>query len=154
MKHLITTGKLLFWLAVCQLPGLIGVGIVRDNLAWYHTLTFPPFTPPDAAFGLAWSLLYILLGIAAFLTFKNKIQTALTPFLIQLALNAAWTPLFFGAHQKGAALLLLLAMLGQSVWLTRAFYKQSRAAAWLMIPYQVWLLYAFYLSAGTWWLNR
>ncbi len=154
MKHLITAGKLLFWLAVCQLPGLIGVGIVRDNLAWYHTLAFPPFTPPDAAFGMAWSLLYIVLGTAAFLAFKNKIRPALWPFLVQLALNAAWTPLFFGAHQKGAAMLLLLAMLAQSFWLLRAFYKQSRTAAWLIAPYQLWLVYAFYLSAGTWWLNR
>lgn len=154
MKHLITIGKLLFWLAVCQLPGLIGVGIVRDNLAWYNTLTFPPFTPPNAAFGVAWSLLYILLGVAAFLIFKNQIRHALWPFAVQLALNAAWTPLFFGAHQKGAAVLLLLAMLLQSCWLMRAFYKQSHASAGLMIPYQLWLLYAFYLSAGTWWLNR
>lgn len=154
MKHLITTGKLLFWLAVCQLPALVGVNIVRDNLAWYHTLTFPPFMPPDAVFATAWSLLYILLGIAAFLTFMNTASTSVRPFWVQLILNAAWTPLFFGAHQKGAAVLLLLAMLVQSIWLVRAFYKQSRTAAWLMAPYQLWLAYAFYLSAGTWWLNR
>lgn len=154
MKHLITAGKLLFWLAACQLPGLIGVGIVRDNLAWYHTLTFPLFTPPNAAFAIAWSILYIVLGVAAFLTFKDKIRPAIWPFGVQLVLNAVWTPLFFGAHQKGYAVLLLLVMLVQSGWLMRAFYKQNRTAAWLMLPYQLWLLYAFYLSTGTWWLNR
>lgn len=149
---------LLFWLAVCQLPGLPGSAAVRQNLGWYHALNRPPFTPPDEIFGLAWGLLYILFGISAFLVFKNlsekPAQQALLPFGTQLTLNACWTMLFFGLHLPGTSLLLLAAMLVQGIWLVRAFWRASRAAGILLLPYGLWLAYAAYLNAGFWLLNR
>lgn len=158
MKTLKLTGKLLFWLVLCQLPGLAGIHAVRGNLDWYNTLAFPPFTPPDALFGLAWSVLYVLLGVSAFLVFKGAKNAEdykpVWPLVIQLALNAAWTPVFFGLHRPGAAFLLLLIMLAQGIWLARAFAPKSRAAAWLLLPYGLWLCYAGYLNMGVWLLNR
>ena len=158
MKTLKTSAALLFWLIVCQLPGLPGLPAVHRNLDWYHALLRPPFTPPDAIFGLAWPLLYGLLGISAFLVFKRlsekPSQRALLPFWIQLALNACWTPLFFGLHLPGTALTLLAVMILQGVWLAQAFRRANRAAAALLIPYGLWLLYAGYLNAGIWFLNR
>ena len=94
MKTLKIGLKLFFWLFVCQLPGLAGARYVPEGLAWYHTLTPPPFTPPDYAFGLAWGLLYILIGISAWLALRPPIPgKALGLFLVQLLLNACWTPL-------------------------------------------------------------
>lgn len=149
---------LLFWLAVCQLPSLTGSAAVRQNLDWYRALNRPPFTPPDEIFGLAWAVLYILLGTAAFLVFKNlsekTAQRALLPFWTQLLLNACWTMLFFGLHLTGTSLLLLAAMLLQGIWLARAFWRADRTAGILLLPYGLWLAYAAYLNAGFWLLNR
>lgn len=154
MKTLKIGLKLFFWLVVCQLPGLAGARYVPEGLAWYHTLTPPPFTPPDYAFGLAWGLLYILLGISAWLALRPPIHgKALGLFLVQLLLNACWTPLFFGQHQLGLALLLLGLMVAELVFLVRAFGRLSPLAGRLLWPYGAWLLFACYLNAGFWLLN-
>ncbi|WP_176778145.1 tryptophan-rich sensory protein [Candidatus Avelusimicrobium faecicola] len=154
MKTLKIGLKLFFWLFVCQLPGLAGARYVPEGLAWYHTLTPPPFTPPDYAFGLAWGLLYILIGISAWLALRPPIPgKALGLFLVQLLLNACWTPLFFGQHQLGLALLLLGLMVAELVFLVRAFGRLSPLAGRLLWPYGAWLLFACYLNAGFWLLN-
>lgn len=154
MKTLKIGLKLFFWLAVCQLPGLAGARYVPESLAWYHTLTPPPFTPPDYAFGLAWGLLYILIGISAWLALRTQIPCkALGLLLVQLFLNACWTPLFFGQHQLGLALLLLGLMVAEVVFLMRAFSRLSPWAGRLLWPYGAWLLFACYLNTGFWLLN-
>lgn len=156
MKHFLNVLKLLFWLVVCQLPGLAGAGAVQPNLAWYHSLVMPPLMPPDKAFGMAWGVLYIVLGIAGFMAFRQGLKNARKPlilFIVQLALNAWWTPVFFGSRNPGAALIILGVMLAEGIWLARAMHAQHRTAAWLLAPYGVWLLYAGYLNAGIWLLN-
>ncbi len=154
MKTLKSLLKLFFWLLVCQLPALAGARSVPESLAWYHTLTPPPFTPPDRLFGIAWGLLYILIGISAGIAFRTQIpRKALGLFLAQLLFNACWTPLFFGQHQLGLALLLLGLMVAELVFLMRAFHRLSPWASRLLWPYGAWLLFACYLNAGFWWLN-
>lgn len=156
MKYMIAFLKLLFWLVLCQLPGLAGAGAVSPNLEWFHSLQMPPFMPPDMIFGLAWSVLYVLLGVAAFLAFGHGLKSArkaLILFIVQLALNALWTPVFFGNHRPGAALLLLAVIVAEGIWLARVLWHKSRAAAWLLAPYGLWLLFAAYLNAGVWILN-
>lgn len=156
MKYIVTFLKLVFWLALCQLPGLAGAGAVSPNLEWFHTLQMPPLMPPDMLFGLMWSILYILLGVSAFLVFRNGLKsarTALILLIVQLALNAWWTPVFFGKHNPGAALILLAVMVMQGAWMAQAFWRRSRAAAWLLVPYGLWLVFAGYLNAGIWLLN-
>ena len=152
--NLTTTIKLTAWLVIGQVPGIIGMPYVFNNMTWYRTLVHPPFTPPEALFGIAWSVLYLMLGFSAFLTFKDKLHGyALMLFILQLALNACWTPVFFGAHCLLGGLLLIVAMFIALVFLFKACIQINRTAAWLLVPYGLWLCFATYLTAANWWLN-
>lgn len=157
MKHILPFLKLVFWLALCQLPALAGAKVVQANLGWYHALAMPPFTPPDVLFGLMWSVLYLLLGVSAFLAFRGGLNASTRKpailFIVQLALNSWWTPVFFGRHDPADALFILALMLAEGAWLAHAFWRKNRPAAWLLLPYGLWLLYAAYLNAGIWYLN-
>lgn len=151
MKKIRQILYLFFWLVVCQLPGLAGAGCVKNHLDWYHALSRPPFTPPDAVFGLAWGILYILLGICAWLVFKpggQKRTKALLLFIIQLALNSSWTPLFFGKQMLWPALVLLVLLLAEAGWLFKVIRAKHCLSAWLLTPYIAWLLFACYLNIG------
>ena len=101
--------------------------------------------------------MYILLGTAAFLAFGRGLSLSarkpLILFIVQLALNAWWTPVFFGRRDPAAALLILALMLAEGVWLAYALWRKNRAAAWLLLPYGLWLIYAAYLNIGVWALN-
>lgn len=146
--------QLIAWLIICQLPGIVGVQYVFSNMAWYRTLAHPPFTPPEASFAIVWSVLYVMLGVSAFLTFREKLHArALWLLILQLILNACWTPIFFGAHSLLGALALIIAMLVTLVLLIAACFKINRLGAWLLLPYGLWLCFATYLTAANWWLN-
>ena len=148
---------MLFWLALCQLPGLVGAPAVKANLQWYHALTLPPLNPPDAVFGLAWGILYLLLGTCAWLIFKQGYRSQkklFSLFIIQLVLNSLWTPLFFELHKLGPALVLLLVMIAQVLWLQKELLPKHKKTAWLMLPYTAWLGFAAYLNAAFYLLNR
>lgn len=154
MKNATTLLKLVVWLAIAQLPGVVGVQFVYPNMTWYNTLAKPVLMPPNGTFGLIWAVLYVLLGVSAFLAFREKLHgRAMMLFIGQLALNACWTPLFFGAHSLLGAMLLLPVMLGELAWLCKAFKPINRTATWLLLPYGLWLMFALYLTAGTWWMN-
>lgn len=144
----------IFWILLCQLPAFIGTGAVQNHLDWYHSLRQPPFAPPDWLFGIMWGILYILMGVTGFLISRrggNAANTSL--FILQLLLNAAWTPVFFAAHAPATALAILLAMLLCAGWLAARLSKENRTAAYLLLPYLLWLLFAGYLNAGIWWIN-
>ena len=148
--------SLLTWLLICQVPAVIGGLAVSNGMAWYHTLNQPPLTPPDTLFGIMWCVLYILLGISAFMLLGNSWsgkQKLAALFLGQLVLNAMWTPVFFGMESLAGALLIVVAMLVQGVWLARVAWKENRIAVWLMMPYFAWLCFATYLTAAFWVLN-
>ena len=146
--------QLLGWLVICQVPGILGMQYVFTNMTWYRSLVHPAFTPPDALFGLVWSVLYLMLGTSAFLTFNDKLHArALLLFVLQLVLNACWTPVFFGAHSLFGALILIIAMFISLIFLIKACHQINRIAAWLLVPYGLWLLFATYLTAANWWLN-
>lgn len=121
-----------------------------DESDWYMALTKPGFTPPGWAFPVAWSILYVMMGAALALVLAARgarlrwIGVAL--FVLQLALNLAWTPLFFGAHRVDAALLLIVAIFGTALMTTLIFARVRALAAWLMVPYLAWLLFAAALN--------
>lgn len=120
-----------------------------DNL-WYVALTKPPLTPPGWVFPVAWTTLYILMGLALAMILHARGAkgrgVAIGLFVAQFALNLSWTPLFFGAHRVALALIVLLAILALAIATTVAFARIRRGAAWLMLPYLVWLSFAGVLN--------
>ena len=131
---------------------LLSVGSMPD--AWYAALHKPSWNPPAWLFGPAWTLLYTLMAVAAWLVWKRVgFSRPLGLYFVQLALNAAWTPIFFGAHQLGWALveiaLLWIAILATLL----SFRRVSTAAGWLFVPYLAWVTFASVLNATLWRLN-
>ena len=126
-------------------------------MTWYHTLTKPPFVPPDMIFGMVWVVLYLLLGIVAVMLFyrgvSKELRLAAWLLGIQLALNACWTPVFFGLHHLAGALTVVILMLLEGFFMHRAVAKHNRLAARMLWPYWAWLLFATYLTAGYLMLN-
>lgn len=147
----------IFWVILCQLPAVCGAAVTAGNYSWYQTLNLPAFTPPGWLFAPVWMVLYVLMATAAFTLTKNGLSAqqrpALLVFLAQLVLNALWTPIFFGQHSIGLAFLLLLVIIGMTVWTIRLFARTSKQAAWMLVPYLLWLLFAGVLNATIWWMN-
>lgn len=125
--------------------------------AWYATLAKPSFNPPDWVFGPVWTTLYIVMAAAAWLVWRASgwagASGSLSLFLLQLALNLAWSFIFFRFHQVGLALLDVLAMLAAIAAITFAFRRHSSLAAILLLPYLAWVTFAAVLNAAIWRLN-
>ncbi len=139
-------------LAVGGLSALLSMDGMKENAL----LAQPALQPPPWAFSLAWSILYLLMGIGAGLVWNavpRGRKDALIPFFWQLALNFLWSPLFFVWKLRLAAFFVLLGMLGMSVWMTVAFYRVRKPAGYLQIPYLVWLCFAGYLNLASYLLN-
>ncbi len=150
---------LILWLALCYFVAWTGAqvspGIASPE--WYESLNKPDWNPPAWLFGPVWTLLYTLMGIAAWLIWKDYgfklATTALTAFLIQLALNGLWSQIFFNFQNVGLALIEILFLLAAIFITTYLFYQKNRAAAWLMVPYILWVSFATALTAAIWVLN-
>jgi benzodiazapine receptor len=141
--------------------GLIGslAMFAGDFDVWYPALVKPAFTPPNWLFGPVWTILYLLMGVAAFLVWRKGLQSravrvALVWFLVQLVLNAVWSPVFFGWHRIGWALVVVVLLWAAIVVTIRYFLQVSRAAAILLVPYLLWVSFATVLNAAIWRLNR
>lgn len=125
---------------------------------WYDALQRPPGTPPDWLFGPVWTTLYAMVGVAVALLWHRPTELqlkrrALKRFGLQLGLNLLWTPAFFGLQRIDLAMIVIVPLL-VAIWLTiRAAYPVSRPAAFLLVPYFLWVGYATYLNAGFWFLN-
>jgi tryptophan-rich sensory protein len=143
-------GALGFVLA-CEAVGLTGAAVTNPGSDWYRALEKPPFQPPAWVFGPAWTLLYGLMGLAAWRVWRRRAspaaRRALVLFGAQLAVNAAWSPVFFGAHAVGAALAILVVLTGLVAWTVAAFRRVDRPAAALLLPYLAWLSFATVLNA-------
>lgn len=137
----------------------IGGSVTVSNIpTWYAGLAKPGFTPPNWVFGPVWTLLYILMGVAFYRVIRNgcndqPAKVATVFFVLQLILNAAWSVVFFGQHDLYGGVvviaLLLLALIGTII----TFYRIDRLAAWLLLPYLIWSLYATALTIGVYTLN-
>ena len=148
--------SLLRWAAVA-VPLVVLLGFVSGSLvpvgsenAWYQGLRKPAATPPDWAFPVAWTTLYALLGFALAMVLNARGArgrgAAVALFALALALNLAWTPLFFGAHRVTASWVLIVAMLAAGVAATVAFARIRPLAGWAMVPYLVWISFAGVLT--------
>lgn len=125
---------------------------------WYPGLLKPAGTPPSWVFGPVWSILYLLMAIAAWLVWQERhshnVWLPLALFFGQLLLNAAWSLIFFGLPRPGLALIEIVILLTAIVLTAISFSEYSRYAFWLMTPYAIWVGYATYLNFGLWQLNR
>ena len=128
---------------------------VGDENDWYRALAKPALTPPGWVFPVAWSTLYVAMGLALAMVLNARGAPArragILLFVAQFALNLSWTPLFFGAHRIGLALFVIVAMLVLAIATTFAFARVRKAAAWLLVPYLVWIGFA---SVLTWGIGR
>lgn len=121
---------------------------------WYAALNKPTWNPPPWLFGPAWTLLYTLMAVAAWMVWKRVgFAKPLKLYFVQLALNAAWTPIFFGAHEMGWALVEILALWIAILITLRAFWAVSRPAGVLFVPYLAWVSFASFLNFTLWRLN-
>jgi len=146
------------FVAACFLASGIGQllgGSPRGE--WYRGLAKPTFTPPSWVFGPAWTALYICMGLAGWLVWLRRGSVAvgapLALFAVQLALNAAWTPLFFGLRSPGLAMIDIVALWLAILLTAGAFFRVSAAAGWLMLPYLLWVSFAAALNFSIWRLN-
>ena len=125
--------------------------------AWYAALEKPAATPPSYLFGIVWPILYVLIGAAGGLVWAAKRhparRRALFWFGLQLVLNFAWTPVFFGLQQVQAGLGIILAMNVAAIVATIRMGSVRSLAAWLMLPYLLWIAYAAVLNFRIWQLN-
>jgi tryptophan-rich sensory protein len=151
--------KLVIAVVVSELAGVIGsVFTVSSIPTWYALLQKPSFSPPNWVFGPAWTTLYFLMGVAAFLVWRHgferkEVKTALAIFGGQLALNTLWSIIFFGLHDPFWAFIEIIILWLAILATMFAFYKISRPAAYLLLPYILWVSFAGYLNYSIWQLN-
>ena len=153
--------KILVMVVTCLVIGYLSSNVTQTSVnTWYPTLNKPFFTPPNWAFPVAWTTLYIFMGVAAGLVWSrieyetDVVRKGLTYFAIQLALNALWSYLFFGLKNPLLALaeIVLLWLMIYETYIQ--FKKVDKIAGYLFIPYLIWVTYATALNASIWWLNK
>jgi tryptophan-rich sensory protein len=151
--------SLVFLILICEGIGLLGARWTAPEIqTWYRTLSKPSFNPPSWVFGPVWTLLYLLMAIAAWRILHAPASTdrnaGLALFAIQLGLNLLWSWIFFRRHALGIALAEIICL-----WLAIAltailFARIDSIAAWLLAPYLAWTAFASLLNGGIWRLNK
>lgn len=145
------------WLGLCSLAGLLGAIASANAPQFYAALDQPPWAPPSGVFGPVWTLLYITMGVAAWLVWRERgwarARGALGLFVLQLVFNTIWSWLFFAWHRGALAFLDILMLLGLIVATLIAFARIRRLAAWLLVPYLVWVTFATALCFSVWQRN-
>ncbi len=145
-------------IAICQLTGLLGLLFTSSIKTWYNVINKPSFTPPAEIFAPVWTVLYFLMGISLYLVLNKRgvledARTALLMFGVQLALNAFWTISFFGLLSPFLAFTVCISILIVLSYTIYLFYKISKIAAYLLIPYLIWTIFATILNYYVWVLN-
>jgi translocator protein len=150
---------LILLLALPQAAGFMGSFFTRPAIqGWYLSLDKPWFTPPDIVFPIVWPTLFLLMGIASWLVWKERRRSAaamngLWLYGTQLSLNVAWSILFFGIKSPQLAfyeiIVLILAVMATII----AFFRVRAMAGWLMVPYLLWLFFAALLNYSIWMSN-
>ncbi|MBR1739151.1 MAG: tryptophan-rich sensory protein [Ruminococcus sp.] len=157
MKKVKVTELLMFIVGaelVGALSGLVSGGGFGE---YYGSLSKPPLSPPGWVFPLVWGILYALMGAAAYLVFAGEGEGrswALKLYGAQLFVNFLWSPVFFGLRSTAGAVVVIILLAALVAVMLMSFRKVSRPAAWLTLPYLIWVLYAVYLTVGVWGLER
>lgn len=157
-SRLVELIALALFVALCLGIGALGASVVQTSVdTWYADLAKPDFTPPDWVFGPVWTLLYVLMAIAAWRVWRtadsDTARGPLTLFALQLALTLGWIVVFFGLLKIGAAVATLVVLDVGVIVTTLAFRTVDRIAALLMVPYLAWVGFATVLNIAIWRLN-
>jgi len=129
-------------------------GVFSPPGAWHAALNKPEWNPPGWIFGPVRTALYVMMATAAWLVWKRSgWHRTLWPYFVQLALNAAWTPIFFGAHETGWAFVVILALWLAVLVTLLSFLRVSKPAGWLLAPYLAWVTFAAFLNFTLWRMN-
>lgn len=148
-------------LMTCLVIGYLSGMVTRESITtWYPTLIKPVFNPPNWIFAPVWTTLYIMMGVAGGLVWTKlesdpeNVKKAFKFFILQLALNALWSFIFFYLHNVLLALIEVVLLLLMIYETYNQFYKIDKNAGRLLIPYMIWVSFATILNASIWWLNR
>ena len=146
-------------MSILLTQGAGGIGAIATTPkigSWYSTLIKPEFSPPNWLFGPVWTLLFLMMGVAFYLVWieGKRARKALVVFGIQLVLNILWSFLFFGAESPGAAAAEIIVLWWAIAITILTFQKISKTAAWLLVPYLLWVSFASILNMAIFQLNR
>lgn len=135
--------------------GGLAIGAATRPDSWYAALAKPSFNPPGWLFGPVWTILYVLIAVAGWRTWQRlpRSATAMRLWALQLALNFAWSPVFFGLHRVDLALGIVVAMLASIAAFIAASGRHDRVSALLFAPYLLWVGFATTLNGAIWRLN-
>lgn len=151
--------KFLISIALPQLAGFFGSYFTIDAIdGWYRTINKPSFNPPDYVFGPVWTALYLMMGIALYLVWKEgasvpRVKFAMGIFFVQLAFNSLWSLVFFGGENPGGAVFVIFILWLLILANIFAFARISKVAAYLLVPYLLWVSFATVLNFQIWMLN-
>lgn len=152
--------QFVFAIIISFIPGVLGVLFTPHNSSdtWYNALNKSALTPAGWVFSVAWTILYILLGIALYLIISNtktrqRKTRAYWLFVLQMFLNFLWTYMYFGLHLVGVALLVLVALIAVSIAMAHSFKPINKSAYYLVWPYVIWMLFAAYLNGMVLFMN-
>jgi len=151
-------GGLVLLIVLCLAVGAVGGRATSSSVAtWYPTLRKPAWNPPPWVFAPVWTVLYLAMAVAAWMVWRKAgfrgARVALGLFAVQLALNAAWSPLFFGLQSPAAGLVAIVVLWIAIVATTAAFWRTVPLAGVLLVPYGLWVSCAAVLNLAIWRLN-
>lgn len=151
-------GSLIIFLALCLIVSSLGGWITQTSVNdWYQNLAKPPLSPPDWVFAPTWITLYVIMAVSAWRIWLRSAgsirQLAILVFAIKLALNLAWSFIFFGAKSPGFAAIEIVALWMAIFATLLTFWRIDRAAGWLMCPYLLWVSFAIYLNVSIFFMN-
>ena len=144
--------KLIISIIIVFLAGAVGTIYTLPQITtWYAALTKPSWTPPNWVFGPIWSILYVLMGISLFLVWREglerkDVKVAILVFAVQLAINVIWSLVFFGGHNIFGGLILIIILWIAILANIIVFYRISKAAGLILLPYLIWVTIASYLN--------
>ena len=150
--------KLLISIIGCNAIGGIGALVTNPNTEWFRSLIKPSFQPPNWIFGPVWTMLYTLMGIAIYLIWKDGFVTserrqARNIFIVQLLINSSWSFVYFGKQNIEMAVVVIVVLLVAIIATIIALFKVDKTAAYLLIPYLLWVCFATFLNYSLWQLN-
>jgi tryptophan-rich sensory protein len=155
----IKVSKLIISILICQLAGILGSFFTAPAITtWYATINKPAFNPPNWIFAPVWTLLFLLMGISLYLIWEKgleneKVKKAIFYFAIQLLLNIGWSFLFFGLRSPLAGFLEIIILWLAILMTIIKFYRISKPAGLLLLPYILWVSFAAFLNFSVWQLN-